>query len=350
MLNVVILGSTGSLGRQTLEIFKKYRRKFKVIALSANHNRVFLKEQKHALADSQKFSPIALLASTSPQKEFCKLATLKNADIVINVLPGTAGIKPSLAALKAGKILLLGNKESLVAEGRKVMKLVNSSPAGAKSLIPLDSEHNAIYEILRNELWLAAKQNRPPLKIKSITLPCSGGPLFTKSKKELVQITAKDALKHPKWSMGDKISIESATLINKGLEIIEAHYLFKLPLSGIKVIYHPQCKIHGIVELEDGKSYAYFAKPDMKEHIENALLRAADLPLPKRKVAQINTRKFQPIVAENQKTLPGISIVLRAFRARKNMKKFLEKEQLLIAKFLEGKIQFLEIFDELKKL
>jgi 1-deoxy-D-xylulose-5-phosphate reductoisomerase len=326
MQNVVILGSTGSLGVQALEVLEKYKKHFRVIGLSANTNKSLLEKQ----AKKWKVKT-PILATTAHPTALTDLASAQNSDIVINVLSGIAGINPSLAALKAGKILLLGNKESLVADGAKIMKLLAHS---SSALLPLDSEHNAIFEIL---------QKFPTKKIEKIILPCSGGPFYKKTKSELKNITVADALAHPRWNMGPKISVESATLINKGLEIIEAHYLFNLPLKKISAIYHPEAQIHGAVKFKNEKFFtAYVSNPDMREHIENALLRAAGLPpLP---------RIFQKILPSSlkkvsSKTLHGLDLVLKFFKKNPHkMRQFLLREEKIIAKFLANKISFAKIF------
>lgn len=331
MIKVVILGSTGSLGVQTLEVISKYKNLFQVVGLSSHTKENLLKEQ------AKKFNVPAentLLASKFPDKEgskrLCKLAR-EDADIIINVLSGTSGIVPTLAAIKAGKTILLGNKESLVAEGGKIKSL---SKKNKTEIIPLDSEHNAIFEILKKH----------PNKIKNIFIPCSGGPFWNKTAKELKNLSVEKALKHPRWRMGTKISIESASLINKGFEIIEAHYLFNMPLSKIHPFFHPECKIHGIVEFENNKSYAYISKPDMKIHIENALLRTAKTAnkKPKFKITKFDINKIKSRVIKNP-PLPGIKIVLNEFKKHpREMKKFLQKEEHLIKKLLTKEINFAE--------
>ncbi len=332
MQRVVILGSTGSLGIQTLEVLEKYKKYFKVIGLSANVNKDILEKQAKRW-NVRNF----LLASEAGTKGLINLASLKDADIIINVLSGIAGINPSIAALKDGKILLLGNKESLIAEGEKVMKLAGLSlhSATAKSfLVPLDSEHNAIFEIL---------QKFPHKKIERIVLPCSGGPFYGKSATAILKVSVADALNHPRWKMGPKISIESATLINKGLEIIEAHFLFNLPLSKISAIYHPECQIHGAVKFKNEKFLtAYVSNPDMCEHIENALRRAAGLRQKIKNFQKILPSSLTPL---SSKTLPGLSLTIKFFKNNpKKMKQFLHREEKIIAKFLANKIKFPEIF------
>ncbi|MFH1284783.1 MAG: 1-deoxy-D-xylulose-5-phosphate reductoisomerase [Candidatus Peregrinibacteria bacterium] len=330
MKNIVILGSTGSLGRQAIEVLKKYKKDFKIIGLSAYKNEKLLRLQAKTLRVPPKN---LVLSSRDPASRLVSLAKLKDADIIINVLSGISGIAPALAALKAGKTLLLGNKEAAVAQGLALTKF-------AKNLIPLDSEHNAVFEILKYF---------PKKTVKSITLPCSGGPFLGKTPAFLKNITVSQTLSHPKWKMGKKISVESATLINKGFEIIEAHYLFNLPVSKIKVKIHPQCLIHAIVEFGDGSSYAYVSKPDMREHIENALLRAiSTTPRTRSKIRPFIPEKFK-FSDPDHAAFPGIRLVLKAFRSsKKNLKPFLKKEEKVINDFLAGKIAFPEIFTRLK--
>lgn len=387
MKNVVILGSTGSLGTQTLEVLKKYRKYFKIIGLSANTKKKLLSQQ----AKKFKIKNI-ILASRDGEKAIEKLATLKKADIIINVLSGISGIKPSLAAIKADKILILGNKESLFVEGEKIIELTkkqffkHNSKLTSKQTAPyllnfrlilLDSEHNAIFEIIQKIYNETKIKNQPFPKIKKIILPCSGGPFYGKSKNFLKKITIAEALNHPHYKMGKKISIESATLLNKGLEIIEAHHLFNLPFSKIETRLHPECKISGAVEFEffepvHAKTYAYFSRPDMREHIENALLRAVNqialLPIsnfrkcktrqpaiifPKRNIQLITAKSARTLKPLIPGPLSGIKIILTAYKKFKNnpaqLKNFLLHEQKTIQKFLNGKIKFLEIFNKLKK-
>lgn len=359
MQKVIVLGSTGSLGRQTLEILEKYKKHFRVIGLSANTQKDLLKKQ------AKKFNvKTAVLVSKSGSRSLIKLATSKEADIVINVLAGTCGIAPTIAALKSGKILLLGNKESLFVEGKKIMKLAKKSrlhpaghqrPAWKHGLIPLDSEHNAIFEILKYATTKAAQKNLPPPRVKKIIIPCSGGPFYGKSSAALARVTPAQALKHPRYKMGKKISMESATLINKGLEIIEAHHLFGLPLAKIATVFHPQCEIHGAVEFEKvdhgprsrAVTIAYFARPDMREHIENALRRSAGLPL---KNLKIKTLKFAGKILKPLRpgALKGLSLVLKVYKKSKQspkiLKNFLLREEKTLQKFLTGKIKFIELF------
>ena len=328
---VVVLGSTGSLGAQTLQVLEKYKKHFKVIGLSAYENKELLRQQAKKF-EVQKENVV--LASKDGSQKITDLAKLKDADIVINVLSGIAGIEPSKAALESGKTLLLGNKESLISSGMKLLKMPGK-------IIPIDSEHNAISEILKKY---------PKKKVGKIILPCSGGPLWSKTDRQLKKVTIKDVLQHPKWNMGEKMAVESATLLNKGLEIIEAYYLFLLPLKKIEVVIHPECMIHGIVEFAGGERIAYISKPDMKEHIENALLAASGMKASTRVIRKLK-RKEYVFQNPNHKILHGINIVLKVFQQNPyKMENFLQKEEETINKFLKGKIKFLEIFSALEKI
>lgn len=329
MKKVLILGSTGSLGTQCIEILKKYPKEFKITGLCAHKNKELLNQQVKELKISKRN---IILMGDEKAKVLDQIIKRKNIDIVVNVISGAAGINPSKTAVKSGKTLVLGNKESLVAEGEILKKYI-------KNIIPVDSEHNAIYEILK-------KFSRS--KIVKITLPCSGGPFWKKPKKYLKNILVKEAINHPRWKMGEKISVESATLINKGLEIIEAHHLFGLPLDKINVMIHPECFVHGVVEFEKKGEYAYISPPDMKEHLENALLRAIGKSSPKRRIDKFNPSKYRWEKLKKN-SLPGIETVLKHFKkSQGKMRKFLEREETIINKFLDGKIKFTEIYKMLK--
>lgn len=335
MKRIIVLGATGSLGLQALKILEKYKNHFKVVGITANKNGKLLS----TLAKKHKV-PKILLTSNSEKNSLESFIEKSSADIVVNVLSGLAGVQPTICALKSKKTVLLGNKESLFVEGKKIMKF-------SQALIPIDSEHNSIFEIIK---FLQNQQQK--FKIKKLILPCSGGPFFKTPASKLKKITIEQALNHPKWKMGPKISIESATLINKGLEVVEAHYLFNFPFKKIEVKIHPECKIHGMVEVQYNNSkkseiFAYFAKPDMREHIENALFRAISLEPPNRDIRPLIPGKYK-FKNPDHKKLPGIKLVLKAHHAN-STKKFLQKEERAIAKFLGGEIKFTEIFAGLKR-
>lgn len=309
MKKVILLGSTGNLGSQCVEVLKKFEAEFRVVAVSGKTQPDLLRRQGEELG---------------AQPYLDEIPPLAEADIVINVLSGLAGIPAALAVLAAEKKLILANKESIFVEGQNI---------SVENIIPLDSEHNSIYEILKS------RPGKPPRKL---LIPCSGGPFWNFTAEQLAKVTPQEALAHPRWKMGPKISFESATLINKGLEIVEAHYLFKMPLTQIEAVYHPQCLIHGAVEFED-ETLAYYAEPDMKEHIENALLRAADLPLPQRDIHPLTS----PLPPAENPHLPGIRLVLENFQ--KDPHDFLEREEKILHRFSTGEISFPEIFTLLEE-
>lgn len=346
MLKLVILGSTGNLGTQTLEVLKKYKENFKIIGISGFENKELLGKQAKKWNVPKENIVLAQGRGPEALKVLCELPEV---DVVINVLSGLSGIEPTQSALKANKTVILGNKESLVANGENIMKLAD------KNLIPLDSEHNAIHEILKK---YAKKE------IKRIILPCSGGPFLNKTKQEIEKATLKNVLAHPRWNMGPKITVESALWLNKGLEVIEAHYLFNLPLEKIDVLLHPDCLVHGMVEFADHpKIIAYISQPDMREHIENTLLEALEKAgQPQEDVHHFgpSPREIRPIqnpltsnefhfLTPDHQTFPGIKIILNHFRKDPtSMTNFLQKEEKTIQDFLNKKISFNEISEKLK--
>ena len=245
MRSVVILGSTGSIGVQALEIIEENPDLFKVVGLAAGgKNQELLEQQGKRFGVSQ--VGVGIKAAT-------EIASIK-CDIVLNGVTGSVGLGPTLAALTAGNKVALANKESLVAGGELVMRF------GRDRIIPVDSEHSAIYQSLKS----GSKS-----EIKKIILTASGGPF--KDRKDLNDVKVEDALAHPTWSMGPVVTINSATLVNKGLEIIEAHYLFDLPYSKIEAVIHPQSIIHSMVEFFDGSTIAQASPPNMRGPISYAL-------------------------------------------------------------------------------
>lgn len=308
MKSLIILGSTGSIGRQALDVCKG----FKILGLSANKNAKLLHEQARKF--NVKFTALG-------EKEACKLASRK-CDLIINAISGLAGLSPTLAAIKAGNNLALANKESLVACGAKIMKLARKHKV---KIIPMDSEHSAILQCL---------QGRNIKDIKRIILTCSGGPFFGKTRRELANVTVAQALAHPIWKMGKKITIDSATLMNKGFEIIEAHHLFGLPYSKIDVVIHPQSIVHGMVEFLDGSFVMYASAPDMKIPIAHAL----GTKFKPEKISLKNLT-FHPV---DHSTFKGIKIALK-YKTRGEY--LVRVNDAAVEKFLRGEIKFLEIYD-----
>lgn len=269
--NIVILGSTGSIGEQALQIVREHPDRFNVLGISCNSSWEKLLEQvrefnpQFALVANDQYADV--LSEKLPSniellighKQLLELATLDDADVILNSLVGYSGFEPTIEALKAGKKVALANKESLVVGGKIINELIKNDRS---QLIPVDSEHSAMLQCLVGE---------PLDKIEKLVITASGGPFRTWSKKQMRGITVHDALDHPNWSMGAKISIDSATMMNKGLEIIEAHWMFDMPLDKIEAVVHPQSVIHSVVTFTDGSSKAQLGPPTMQVPILYAL-------------------------------------------------------------------------------
>jgi 1-deoxy-D-xylulose-5-phosphate reductoisomerase len=245
---VAILGSTGSIGRQAVSVARAHPQRFEVVALVAGTDERALAEQSAQLGVSH--TGLGTEAAV-------RAASLDGVDVVLNAVVGAAGLRASLAALEAGKVLALANKESLVAGGRLCF---DAAARGGGVIAPVDSEHAAVAQCL---------DGRDPATVASVVLTASGGPFRTRA--DLESVTPEDALRHPTWSMGPKITIDCATMMNKGLEVIEAHHLFGLPYDRIRVAVHPQSVVHGIIELRDGSVLMQAAVPDMRIPIQAAL-------------------------------------------------------------------------------
>lgn len=270
---VAVLGSTGSIGTQTLEVLAQYPQQFRVVALAAGKNADLLAQQVAQFqpqwaslttpqaADALKQSGLAQLPTVLHGPEaLCALATLPEVDTVVIGLVGIAGLAPTLAALKAGKRVLTANKETLVAAGHLVQPYLSQ-------LIPFDSEHSALFQCLGGHLEKDSRRN----EVQTLWLTASGGPFRTWSQAQIEKATLKEALKHPNWQMGAKVTVDSATLMNKGLELIEAHWLFGLPYGQMQVVIHPQSVLHSAVEFIDGSIIGQMGTPDMRVPIQYAL-------------------------------------------------------------------------------
>ena len=269
---IAILGSTGSIGTQTLDIVRQHRDLFEVELISANNSAELLISQARefdvnnvVVCNPDKYGIVAEGLKDSGSKVFagidslCSLAAAEDVDIMVGAMVGFSGLKPTLAALEAGKILALANKETLVAAGSLVTRTMREHGA---VILPVDSEHSAIFQCL-----LAAQGNA----VEKIHLTASGGPFRSWSKEQIAAATAAQALKHPNWSMGAKVTIDSSTMMNKGFEVIEARWIFDIPVEKINVVVHPESIIHSMVEFEDGAVIAQLASPDMREPIGFAL-------------------------------------------------------------------------------
>lgn len=352
MKKVVILGSTGSIGTQTLEVVRRFPREFKVIGISAYKNKKLFKEQ------IREFEPQYAVQSAQAEnfgKQLCELATLPQADLIVNALGGTSGLMPTYAAVSAGKFVALANKESMVMAGELLMKTaaktVSNSinrraafrAAGAQ-IIPIDSEISALWQMLRREHGATGNRH-----IKKVILTASGGPFLGWPEEKLKDVTPAQALKHPTWKMGAKISIDSATLMNKAFEIIETSFLFGIAPEKIEVVIHPQSVVHALVEFSDGNIQAILSPPDMRIPISYALFypeRAAEVP-------QGSELDFSKLNLNFEKPATPFSEALElagdVLRAGGIMPALLCKaDEVAVSKFLDGEISFLEIIPYIK--
>jgi 1-deoxy-D-xylulose-5-phosphate reductoisomerase len=273
MRKIAILGSTGSIGQNALRVIAQYQDRFEVVALAAGRNVGLLAEQigrfrprMVGVADEEARRELeGRLDSRSRPAVFHgpsgmeHVAACRDADTVVSAIVGSAGLLPTLAAVRAGKTVALANKETLVMAGALISSEVRRHGA---TLLPVDSEHSAIYQCLRGH---------SKTSVRRIILTASGGPFWGRSLEELVHVSPAQALRHPNWLMGEKVTIDSSTLMNKGLEVIEAHFLFDLPVATIDVLIHPQSIVHSIVEFLDGSYLAQLSRPDMRAPIAFAL-------------------------------------------------------------------------------
>ena len=343
---VAILGSTGSIGTQTLEVLEKHPDRFTVEVLTAGRNAKLLKEQ------ALKFKPNAVVIADESQYEelkdalwdlgvkvylgeeaLCQVVEMDEVDIVLTALVGFSGLKPTIAAINAGKHIALANKETLVVAGELVTKLANEKGV---NIYPVDSEHSAIFQCLAGEF------HNP---IEKIYLTASGGPFRGKKADELKNIKKEQALKHPNWEMGAKITIDSASLMNKGLEVIEAKWLFNLKNEQIDVIVHPESIIHSIVQFEDGSMKAQMGLPDMKLPIQYALGYPERL---KSDFPRFSFKDFRTLNFEDPDlvTFKNLALAFRALEKGGSMPCVLNAaNEIAVAAFLKDEIGFLEMSD-----
>jgi len=344
-----ILGSTGSIGTSTLAVVDKFPDRFQVVALAGGNNAALLEEQ------IRKFRPaLAAIAGEQAAGELRKrcaglpvrilsgvegmiaVAAAGEADITVSSIVGTAGLVPTLAAVRAGKDIALANKEVLVTAGELVMEECRRLNV---RIFPVDSEHSAIFQCLQ------AGDRRD---VKRLILTASGGPFRNLAKQDLEKVTLDQALKHPNWSMGRKIIIDSATLMNKGLEVIEAHWLFGMRPEQISVVVHPQSIVHSLVEFQDGSVVAQLGMPDMKGPIAYALSYPHRLPdvSPGLDLAAIATLTFQE---PDRERFPCLGYAYDAIRAGGSMPAVLSAaNEVAVKHFLDGKIGYMDIAKVIK--
>jgi 1-deoxy-D-xylulose-5-phosphate reductoisomerase len=341
---IAILGSTGSIGTQSLDIIGREPDRFEATVLTANNNADLLIEQALefapkvvVIANEEKYPQVKeALAHTNTEvlaglDALEEVVTRENVELVLTALVGFVGLKPTIAAIQAGKDIALANKETLVVAGEIIMELCNKHHV---SILPVDSEHSAIFQCLQGE-----EQN----PIEKIYLTASGGPFRGFSREQLAQVTVAQALKHPNWEMGAKITIDSASMMNKGLEVIEAKWLFDLRVDQIDVIVHPQSILHSIVQFEDSSMKAQMGLPDMRVPIEYALAYpgrvALDIPrfnfvdYPNLTFEQVDTDVFQNLALASEALARGGNAPCLLNAANEVTNRL----------FREGKISFLQI-------
>ena len=333
MRDVVVLGSTGSIGVQALEIVAANPNKFRLVGLSGGR-----KNPQLLMQQAKKFN-VPIVGSMAPAPALAgvqvidgdnssvEIAALQ-CDIVLNGITGSIGLGPTLSALGVGNKVALANKESLVAGGELVMKY------GADRIIPVDSEHSAIYQAL-----LAGKKS----DVKKLILTASGGPFRERS--DLSDVTVADALNHPTWSMGEVVTINSATLLNKGLEIIEAHYLFDLPYENIEAVIHPQSVVHSLVEFIDGSTIAQASPPNMKGPIAYALSYPDRISKATAAIDWSKSHTWQFLPIDNEK-YPAIELAKRCGQLGSGLPAvYNAANEVAVAAFLAGQIKFTAIID-----
>lgn len=345
MKHVAIIGSTGSIGTQTLEI-ARWNQDIKICALSAGRNIDLLEKQAREfrpeivglwdekLADELKDRLKDMdIRVVSGMDGLIEIAEYKTSDILVTAIVGMIGIRPTVAAIKAGKDIALANKETLVTAGHIIMPLAKEKGV---SILPVDSEHSAIFQSL---------QGNTHDSIEKILLTASGGPFRGKSREFLKHVKLEDALKHPNWSMGRKITIDSATMVNKGLEVIEAKWLFDVAPENIQVVIQPQSIIHSMVEYKDGAVIAQLGTPDMKLPIQYALFYPERRYMPR---DRLDFTKLSSIVIEtpDMDTFLGLRYAYEAIGIGGSMPTvFNAANEYAVKQFLDRKIDFLDIYD-----
>ena len=342
--HIAILGSTGSIGRQALDVISQHRDLFEVELLTANNSTDLLIQQAVefdanavVICNEDKYQEVrdALdphdIKVFAGMKSVCDLVVGDNIDIVLTSMVGFSGLSSTVAAVGAGKTIALANKETLVAAGKIVMDL--AAKTGAR-ILPVDSEHSAIFQCLMGSAGAP---------IEKIHLTASGGPFRTWSSEDIAKATRAQALNHPNWSMGSKITIDSATMMNKGLEIIEARWLFGMPGDKIEVVIHPESIIHSMIEYADGSVIAQMGHPDMREAIQFAFSYPFRLPLNNRKLnfAELGSMSF---FAPDLDKFPALKIAYESLEKGGNMACIMNAaNEAAVAAFLQERIGFYDI-------
>ena len=337
---LAVLGSTGSIGRQTLEVVRAFPQRFSIVGLAAGENIDLLAEQLNEFRpEFVYYSPVEnqnKLSAPSGDIE-CKFLSLEEiachprVDTVVIATSGKAGLSPTLAAVRAGKNVALANKESLVMAGEII---INEAKQNNAQILPVDSEHSAIWQCLNGEEQKAAR----------IILTASGGPFRQYSPAQLKEVTVEQALNHPSWQMGRKVTIDSATLMNKGLEVIEAHWLFNMPYDNIKILIHPQSIVHSMVEFIDGSVKAQLSYPDMRLPIQYALSypdRLSNPQLPRLDWSDVKSLAFESPALD---TFPCLRLAIEAGKKGGTYPAVLcAADEIAVELFLSRRIRFVDI-------
>ena len=346
---IAILGSTGSIGTQTLDIVRNNPERFEVYALTGNRNLDLLVQQARefkpeavCIADETLYTPLCEALSDLPVKVWAgadaiaEMVTLPSIDVVVAAMVGYAGLKPTMEAIRAGKTIALANKETLVVAGELITALADQYHV---PILPVDSEHSAIFQSLVGER----------AEIEKILLTASGGPFRTLKKEQMLQVTAKDALRHPNWEMGAKITIDSATMMNKGFEVIEAKWLFGVGYDQIEVLVHPQSIVHSAVQFTDGAIKAQLGAPDMRVPIQFALSfpERLESSFPRVDLLQLGHLDFEKPDTER---FPCLGLAYKAIERGGNIPCVLNAaNEVVNLAFREGKCGFMEMADIIDK-
>ncbi len=322
MIKIAILGASGSIGKSTIEIVREFKENFKIVAVTGYKN---IDKIKNIVDEFD------IDLWTCNEKKICQLIKDCDADVFVNGIAGSAGLLPSFEIIKKGKRLALANKETIVMAGELLLKEAKKYNA---EVIPVDSEHAAIFELSK----IAKDED-----LESITITASGGAFKDREIETFNSITIKDALKHPTWSMGNKITIDSATMANKGLEVIEAKVLFNIPLDKIKVLIHPQSRIHSIITTKEGSAYAQFSEPTMKIPILNALSYPRKFKTNYKKTNFITDNfSFEEV---DYKKYPILKLAYSAAKNGINKRiAFNASNEVAVDLFLKEKIKYLDIY------
>ncbi|MBP3782996.1 MAG: 1-deoxy-D-xylulose-5-phosphate reductoisomerase [Butyrivibrio sp.] len=350
MRKIVLLGSTGSIGTQTLDVVRNNKEELTVVGIAANSSVDKVEEQVRefhpmyvAMFDEmaakklqEKISDLGIKV-LSGMEGLLEIVSVPEADTVLTAVVGMIGIQPTIKAIEAGKDIALANKETLVCAGHIIMPLAKEKGV---SILPVDSEHSAIFQSLNGE---------PRGKVEKILLTASGGPFRGKKKSELENMTAADALKHPNWDMGPKVTIDSSSLVNKGLEVMEARWLFDVSLDDIEVVVHPQSIVHSAVQYVDGAVMAQLGVPDMKLPIQYALFYPDRRPMAEKRLDlfELHSLTFE---RPDTDTFRGLKLAFDAARRGGSMPTvFNAANEMAVKRFLKGDIKYLQIYEMIEK-